>query len=48
VHKGDTLVVAHASSPELAAQAHQVLEAHHPRAETEPAGGVVSVPPKGA
>ena len=43
VHKGDTLVIAHASSPELAGQAHQILEAHHPRAETAPAG-VVSVP----
>ena len=27
-----------------ATQAHQVLEAHHPRAETGPASGVVSAP----
>ena len=45
VHKGDTLVIAHASTPETAAQAHQVLEAHHPRAETDSATGVVAVPP---
>jgi hypothetical protein len=32
VHKGDTLVMAHTSSAELANQAHEVLEAHHPRA----------------
>ncbi len=41
VHKGDTLVIAHAASAEAATQAHQVLEAHHPRAETTPEGGVV-------
>jgi hypothetical protein len=44
VHKGNTLVIAHASSPEAATQAHQVLAAHHPRAETDSAG-VVAVPP---
>ena len=44
VHKGDTVVIAHASTPELATQAHAVLEAHHPRAETAPASGVVAVP----
>jgi hypothetical protein len=47
VHKGDTLVIAHASSPEAATQAHQALEAHHPRAETDSASGVVAVPPAG-
>jgi hypothetical protein len=45
VHKGDTLVIAHASSETAATQAHQVLEAHHPRAETGPASGVVSAAP---
>jgi len=45
VHKGDTLVIAHASSPDAATQARQVLEAHHPRAETDSATGVVAVPP---
>jgi hypothetical protein len=45
VHKGDTLVIAHASSPEAATQARQVLEARHPRAETDSATGVVAVPP---
>jgi hypothetical protein len=44
VHKGDALVIAHASTPELATQARAVLEAHHPRAEVAP-GGVVSVSP---
>lgn len=48
VHKGDTLVIAHASSPEAANQAHQVMEAHHPRAETAPVAGVVSVNPSGS
>jgi hypothetical protein len=47
VHKGDTLVIAHASSPELAAQARAVLAAHSPRAEAAP-DGVVSVSPSGA
>ncbi len=47
VHKGDTLVIAHSSSPESAAQAHQILEAHHPRVETAPGSGVVSMPPAG-
>lgn len=47
VHKGDALVIAHASSAEAATQAHQVLEAHHPRAETT-SGGVVSAPAGGA
>jgi hypothetical protein len=41
VHKGDTLVMAHTPSAELATQAQQVLAAHHPRAETSP-GGVVT------
>ena len=48
VHKGDTLVIAHTSSPELASRAHQVLEAHHPRTETAPDTGVVALPPAGA
>ena len=48
VHKGDTRVIAHASSAETATQAHQVLEAHHPRAEATPTGGVVSAPAAGA
>lgn len=47
VHKGDTLVIAHAFSEEAARQAHQELEAHHPRAETAP-GGVVTATPTGA
>lgn len=48
VHKGDTLVIAHASSEAAATQAHQVLEAHHPRTETGTASGVVSATAKGA
>lgn len=47
VHKGDTLVIVHASSPEEASQAQQVLEAHHPRTETAPSG-VVSATPAGS
>lgn len=43
VHKGDTLVIAHATSPEEAVRARQVLAAHHPRAEIAPEGaGVVT------
>jgi hypothetical protein len=45
VHKGDTLVIAHASTADLAERARQVLEAHHPRAEAAPGTGVVSVTP---
>lgn len=45
VHKGDTLVIAHASAPEAATQARQVLEAHHPRAETDSATGVAASRP---
>ena len=45
VHKGDTLVITHASSEAAANQAHQVLEAHHPRAESGAASGVVSAAP---
>ncbi len=42
VHKGDTVVIVHATSAEAAAQARAVLEAHNPRAEET--GGVVAVP----
>jgi hypothetical protein len=38
VHKGDTLVIAYASSPEAATQAQQVLAAHRPRIEAAPTG----------
>ncbi len=48
VHKGDTLVIAHTTSPEAAAQAHETLEAHHPRADSTPGSGVVSLPSTGA
>ena len=34
-----------ATKPDAATQARQVLEAHHPRAETDSATGVVAVPP---
>jgi hypothetical protein len=45
IHKGDTLVVVH-TAPDLAPKAHQVLEAHNPRAETDTGGtlGTVSAP----
>jgi hypothetical protein len=33
VHKGDTLVLAHTTSPQAADQAEQALQAHQPRAE---------------
>jgi hypothetical protein len=42
VHKGDTLVMAHTSSAELATLAQQLLAAHHPRAETTPSGVVTT------
>ncbi|HUZ00014.1 MAG TPA: hypothetical protein VMU89_06665 [Thermomicrobiaceae bacterium] len=45
VHKGDTLVIAHASDENAAIRAQQVLEAHHPRAETAPSGVVTATPP---
>jgi len=44
VHKGDTLVTAHAPSAELAQKARQILEVHHPRSDVSPdSAGVVSV-----
>jgi hypothetical protein len=46
VHKGDTLVIAHANSAGQADQAQQVLAAHQPRAEAAPnTSGVISTPP---
>jgi hypothetical protein len=46
VHKGDTLVIAHASSSEQAEEAKRVLAAHRPRAEAAPnTSGVISTPP---
>ena len=46
VHKGDTLVIVHATSPDRAERARAILAAHNPRVEVpqEPQG-VVSVPP---
>jgi hypothetical protein len=45
VHKGDTLVIVHAHSPERAELARSILAAHHPRVEgaQQEAKGVVSV-----
>lgn len=49
VHKGDTLVIVHATTEEAAGQAQRVLEAHHPRAEAAPeAGGIVAATPPNA
>jgi hypothetical protein len=46
VQKGDTLVIAHATSPDRAERARAILAAHNPRAEDTPqAQGVVSVAP---
>jgi uncharacterized membrane protein len=46
VHKGDTLVIAHAYNPEQAEQARAILAAHNPRAESVPEhAGVASVSP---
>ena len=46
VQKGDTLVIAHAKSPEQAERARAILAAHHPRVEGTPQReGVVSVAP---
>ena len=46
VHKGDTLVIVHAKTPDQAERARAILAAHNPRVEVpqEPQG-VVSVPP---
>lgn len=44
VRKGDTLVLAHADSAQTANQARQLLETHHPRAETAPSGVVTATP----
>ena len=44
VHKGDTLVIVHAKSPEQAERARAILVAHNPRVESAPQSqGVVSV-----
>src|SRR5437660_9150880 len=46
VHKGDTLVIVHAKSPDQAERARAILAAHNPRVEVAQAPqGVVSVPP---
>ena len=46
VHKGDTLVIVHATSPDRAERARAILAAHHPRVEGAPESqGIVSVPP---
>ena len=46
VHKGDTLVIVHAMSPEQAERARAILAAHRPRVEGTPERqGVVSVAP---
>ncbi len=46
VHKGDTLVIVHATSPERAERARAILAAHHPRVEGAPvSAGIVSVAP---
>ena len=45
VHKGDTLVIAHATDENSAIRAQQVLEAHHPRTEVNPSGVVTATPP---
>ena len=46
VQKGDTLVIAHAKSPEQAERARAILAAQHPRVEGTPQReGVVSVAP---
>jgi len=45
VHKGDTLVIVHAT-PDRAERARVILAAHHPRVEGAPvSAGVVSVAP---
>ena len=45
VHKGDTLVIAHANNPDQAERARAILATHNPRAESAPEEhGVVSVP----
>jgi uncharacterized membrane protein len=47
VHKGDALVIVHATSEEAAARALSILAAHNPRpAVGQEAGGVVSVAPR--
>ena len=47
VHKGDALVIVHATSPDRAERARAILVAHHPRVEGAPVSeGVVSVAPK--
>jgi len=44
IHKGDTVVIAHAASEEMAQLAAQILSAHNPRLEVSPdTQGVVSV-----
>ena len=46
VHKGDTLVIVHATSPDRAERARAILAAHHPRAENaQVPAGVVSMAP---
>ena len=46
VHKGDALVIVHATNPDLAEKARAILMAHNPRAEGTPASeSVVSVSP---
>jgi hypothetical protein len=46
VHKGDALVIVHATSPERAELARSILAAHHPRVEgaSEPKGTVSMSP----
>ena len=46
VHKGDTLVIVHATNPERAERARAILAAHHPRVEGAPvSAGIGSVAP---
>ena len=46
VHKGDTLVIVHATNPDMAEKARAILVAHHPRMDGTPeSDGVVSVSP---
>lgn len=49
VHKGDTLLIVHAKSPEEAERARDILASHNPRREgAEATNGVVTVAPKAA
>jgi len=46
VHKGDTLVIVHVTSPDRAERSRAILAAHHPRAEdAQVPEGVVSMAP---